>query len=71
MAGHTDAECRFCATGRPHCHGTLIRHATAHWQCTEPGCGLPDALVHTLRIDCEAVGCDCGDAERGRRAVSL
>lgn len=51
--------CRECLAGREHCHGTLIRHSDHDWDCTESGCEHPEILVHSLVLDCEAVGCDC------------
>lgn len=55
-------ECRECLSGRPHCHGTLIRHPGGFWQCTESHCADPEVVVHSLRIDCEALGCGCVDS---------
>ena len=54
------ADCRECLAGRPHCHGTLIRHPGQHWQCTETDCNHPEVLMHSLSIECEAIGCECG-----------
>lgn len=51
--------CRECAAGTPHCHGTLIRHATQQLQCTEPGCAHPEVLLHSLTVDCNALGFQC------------
>ena len=51
--------CRECAAGTPHCHGTLIRHSTAHLQCTEPHCAHPEVLLHSLTVDCDALGFQC------------
>jgi hypothetical protein len=51
-------DCRECLAGRPHCHGTLIRHSTS-WQCTDPDCTHPELLLHSLSIDCAALGCPC------------
>lgn len=66
-------ECRECLAGRPHCHGTLIHHWGQPPQCTEPDCDHPEVLLHSLSIDCRAVGCPCGqeghDREGGLRAV--
>jgi hypothetical protein len=63
-------DCRECLAGRPHCHGTLIHHWGQPVQCTEPGCDHPEVLLHALRIDCEAVGCDCGrECDSRLRAV--
>lgn len=55
------ADCRDCLAGRPHCHGTLLRHPGRYWQCTEPDCDHPDTLLHSLSIECDAVGCECVD----------
>lgn len=52
-------ECRECASGWPHCHGTLICHPGGFWQCTELHCADPEVVLHSLRIDCEVLGCDC------------
>jgi hypothetical protein len=51
--------CRECRDGLEHCHGTVVHHAVSGIECTED-CGAPDSL-HTFRIDCEAVGCTCGE----------
>lgn len=61
-------ECRECTIGRPHCHGTLIRHSTQHQQCTDADCEHVEVLLHTLTIDCEALGCRCGESELRRAA---
>lgn len=63
------SDCRECVAGRPHCHGTLIRHSTQHGQCTDPECSHPELLLHSLTIDCDAVGCDCHEDSRDRFAV--
>lgn len=57
------ADCRECLAGRPHCHGTLVRHPGQHCQCTEPDCIHPEVLMHSLSIDCEAIGCECGERD--------
>lgn len=62
-------ECRDCRAGRPHCHGTLIRHSTQHWECTDTDCDHPELFTHSLTIDCEALGCECGEQGRQRVAV--
>jgi hypothetical protein len=62
-------ECRECLAGRPHCHGTLIRHHGAHRQCTDADCAHPEVLMHALEVDCEAIGCECGD--RGERRLAI
>jgi len=51
--------CRECRAGLEHCHGTVVHHAQARSECTEAECTTPEAL-HSFRIDCEAVGCPCG-----------
>lgn len=61
--------CRECLAARPHCHGTLIRHSTQQWQCTDTDCSHPELLLHSLTIDCDAVGCDCQEDSRDRFAV--
>ena len=53
-------QCRYCRDGWEHCHGTVIIHAQRRAECTEDGCVNPESIVHTLRIDCDAVGCSCG-----------
>lgn len=67
------ADCRRCGSddeaGRPHCHGTLIRHSMQRWQCTEPDCTDPEVLLHPLTVDCEAIGCECGEPRDRRLAV--
>lgn len=59
-------ECRDCRAGRVHCHGTLIRHHAGRPQCTEPGCEHAELFLHVLTIDCDAIGCDCSDADLSR-----
>jgi hypothetical protein len=51
--------CRECRAGLDHCHGTVVRHALRLAECTEDGCVTPE-VVHAFTIDCEAVGCACG-----------
>lgn len=53
-------QCRECRAGLEHCHGTVIHHARYRIECTEEGCTTPE-VVHTFGIDCEAVGCPCGE----------
>jgi hypothetical protein len=53
-----DSDCRGCRDGLDHCHGTVIHHALARWECTEDDCVTPE-VVHTFVIDCEAIGCGC------------
>jgi hypothetical protein len=54
-------QCRECRTGLEHCHGTVIHHARYRSECTEDNCVTPD-VAHAFRIDCEAIGCTCGQA---------
>jgi hypothetical protein len=51
-----------------HCHGTLIRHWLHGSECTEDGCTSPELVLHSLVIDCDAVGCDCNQQTRHRVA---
>jgi hypothetical protein len=53
-------QCRYCRDGWEHCHGTVIVHVQHRADCTEDGCVNPESIAHSLRIDCEAVGCSCG-----------
>lgn len=62
-------ECRECLAGKPHCHGTLIHHWGQQSQCTDPDCSHPEVLLHSLSVDCEAIGCDCGERGSHRLAV--
>ena len=52
-------QCRDCAAGLYHCHGTVIEHVRYRAECTEDGCTTPEA-AHTFTIDCGSVGCPCG-----------
>ncbi len=61
-------DCRECRGGQAHCHGTLIHHWGQRAQCTEPDCGDPEVLLHSLALDCEAVACACGE-DVGQRLV--
>lgn len=54
-------QCRECRAGLEHCHGTVIHHVRHRTECTEDGCLTPEVL-HVFSIDCEAVGCDCGQS---------
>lgn len=51
-------QCRECAAGLEHCHGTVIRHVRYRTECTDDACTTPEA-AHTFSLDCEAVGCQC------------
>jgi hypothetical protein len=53
--------CRACRAGLDHCHGTVIRHSLRRSECTEDGCTSPDLLPHDFVVDCDAVGCACGE----------
>jgi hypothetical protein len=54
-------QCRECGAGLEHCHGTVIHHALHRCECTEDGCTTPEVL-HVFSIDCETVGCACGQS---------
>ncbi|OHU87038.1 hypothetical protein [Mycobacterium talmoniae] len=56
-----DNGCRECRAGLEHCHGTIIRHALHRAECTEPDCVAPELTPHAFVVDCEAVGCGCGE----------
>ena len=56
-----EKQCRECVAGRPHCHGTLIHHYEQKPQCTDPECSHPEVLLHSLVVDCDAIGCQCGE----------
>jgi hypothetical protein len=62
-------QCRECVAGRPHCHGTLIHHWGQPAQCTDPDCTHPEVLLHSLTVDCEAIGCACGEHGAHRLAM--
>ncbi|HZU47491.1 MAG TPA: hypothetical protein VFA16_09630 [Mycobacterium sp.] len=53
--------CRDCRAGLDHCHGTVIRHSLRRSECTEDGCTSPELLPHDFVVDCDAVGCACGE----------
>ncbi len=53
------SDCRLCRQRLEHCHGTVIHHTRHRSECTEDGCVTPEA-VHAYVIDCDAVGCTCG-----------
>ena len=55
-------QCRCCRDGLEHCHGTVIIHLERRAECTEDDCVDPERIEHTLRIDCDAVGCRCTEA---------
>lgn len=61
-------QCRECAAGLEHCHGTVIYHVRYRTECTDDGCTTPEA-AHTFSLECEAVGCQCANdsALTGRR----
>lgn len=60
--------CRNCVDGLAHCHGTVIVHVGLPAECTDEMCALPES-EHTLRIDCDVVGCGCAEAAMGLRAT--
>ena len=61
--------CRECADGLAHCHGTLIRHPGHRPECTEDDCESPELICHSLVIDCDSVGCDCAQQIGERMAL--
>lgn len=54
------SECRDCLAGLEHCHGTVLHHPRFRSECTEDGCVTPE-VVHAFVVDCDAIGCTCGD----------
>jgi len=52
-----------------HCHGTLIRHSWQQPECTEPSCAETELILHSLVIDCDVVGCQCGEQTAFRMAI--
>jgi len=62
-------QCRECRATGPHCHGALIRHPGGFSHCTEPGCGDSEVLLHSFSVDCETLGCGCGESVAHRHAV--
>ena len=55
-------QCRYCHYGWEHCHGTVIIHEQRCAECTDDDCDGPEFIAHVLRIDCDAVGCPCGQS---------
>ncbi|MHA7648850.1 hypothetical protein ACX9NE_00185 [Mycobacterium sp. ML4] len=53
--------CRDCRAGLDHCHGTVIRHSLGRPECTEPDCVAPELFTHAFVVDCDVVGCACGE----------
>jgi hypothetical protein len=56
------SDCWECRAGLAHCHGTVIHHPRCRSECTEDDCDSPEGIPHAFQIDCEALGCRCGDA---------
>ncbi len=56
------SQCRYCRDGWEHCHGTVIIHEQRRAECTEDDCDGPELIAHVLRVDCDAVGCTCGQS---------
>ena len=54
--------------GLAHCHGTVIVHVGLPAECTDEACALPES-EHTMRIDCDVVGCGCAEPAAGLRAA--
>jgi hypothetical protein len=55
------SDCRECRAGVEHCHGTIIDHPGRRLECTELDCDHPDGVAHAFHIDCDVVGCRCGE----------
>ncbi|HKS47289.1 MAG TPA: hypothetical protein VJT49_19690 [Amycolatopsis sp.] len=53
-------DCRSCASGLDHCHGTLVLHESGVVDCTE-ACSDLDQVRHSLRMTCAEIegGCRC------------
>lgn len=58
--------CRQCVAEQMHCHGTLVQHWGQPAHCTEPDCDFPEAILHSLAIDCDAIGCPCDEGAAHR-----
>lgn len=55
-------QCHDCRDGLEHCHGAIIIHLLRRTECTEDGCDGATHIPHAFRMDCEAVGCRCGES---------
>ncbi len=53
------SSCPDCGLDLDHCHGTLVVHSDRTSECTDPGCAVPDLLMHAFVIDCRAVSGGC------------
>jgi hypothetical protein len=62
MNGALRDECRTCAGGLDHCHGTLVVHVDGALECTEPYCEDTDQVRHGLVIDCGSTVFGCCQA---------
>ncbi|OBJ40638.1 hypothetical protein A5630_24355 [Mycolicibacterium mucogenicum] len=60
--------CRNCVDGLAHCHGTVIVHVGLPAECTDETCALSES-EHTLRIDCDVIGCGCAEPVMGLRVA--
>lgn len=47
--------CRDCAAGLDHCHGSLVVHVDGRFECAE--CTTPIPSTHELRVECTAPCC--------------
>ncbi len=54
-----NVDCRTCAAGLEHCHGTVIHHLLHRAECTDDGCAGPGLILHEFAVDCDAIGCRC------------
>ena len=66
-----DTACPKCQAGWEHCHGTVIRHAVRHAECTHHDCPGPELVPHTAVLDCDVIGCECEDQPIGSAMFSL
>lgn len=48
-------------SGLDHCHGSNINHLLRRPECIEEGCVSPELVPHAFVIDCDVVGCACGE----------
>ncbi|WP_241385562.1 hypothetical protein [Rhodococcus sp. CH91] len=53
--------CSQCNHDLDHCHGTLVIHAEAPADCTDPDCADFGIVRHTLVLDCAEIDgrCSC------------
>jgi hypothetical protein len=60
------APCPECERQAEHCHGTLVRHADGHLECTDPACSVLGGDRHGLVVACaDLSGCACEPPSSG------